>query len=67
MSCMKFRSLFRGSFLHAAQTEYRYDMVRELRRLGAKHRLGSMGCIEEKSVQAESEENPQGKVEEGRR
>ena len=35
--------MLRGSFLHAAQTGYRYDMVRELRRLGAKHWTGSIG------------------------
>ncbi len=32
-----------GAFPHAVQPKYRYDRVRELRRLGAKHRTGSIG------------------------
>ncbi len=55
MSCLKYASLFRGSFPHAAQIEYRYDRVRDLRRLGATHRPGSTGCIEKECIQAGSE------------
>ena len=55
MSCLKYDSLSRGSFPHAAQIEYRYDRVRDMRRLGATHRLGSTGCIEKDCVQAGSE------------
>ena len=54
-------SVLAGAFPHEAQTEYRYDRVRELRRLGAKPRPGSTGCIEEKVVQVGSEKDPQGK------
>jgi len=36
--------------------EYRYDKVRELRRLGAMHRPGSTGCIEKERVHVGSRE-----------
>ena len=56
MSCLKYDSLSRGSFSHAAQIEYRCDMVRDPPPfLGATHRPGSTGCIEKKCVQARSE------------
>ena len=41
--------------MHAKEIEYRYVRVRELRRLGAKHRPGSTGCIEKECVQAGNE------------
>ena len=42
--------------MHAEQIEYRYVMIRELRRHGAKHRTGSTGCIEQERVYARSRE-----------
>jgi hypothetical protein len=43
-----------GAFQHAAEIEYRFYRVRELRRHGAKQRTSSTGCIEQKRVQAGS-------------